>query len=122
MNAYQPLPSPQPKNNTRKKRAYDSHSKAKRILAAELSLKLTINSIIVLATLLSLYKLLPYYLSQQSKLKEVRNEIKDTQKRVDQLTEEFTYYFDSKQSQMLIKKYSPKIDEREIVIFWREGE
>ncbi|ELR97295.1 hypothetical protein [Gloeocapsa sp. PCC 73106] len=116
MNAQQPLYSPKP--NKRRKRSYDHQSKAEKLLAAEVSAKLFINGILTISAIASLAKLLPYYLSQQSELKEVRAEIQDTQTRVNRLNEEFTYYFDARQTQSQIKKYQLKVEPNERYIFW----
>lgn len=120
MNAHQPLPSPEPPRRKRKKRAYDSQSKAHRVMAAELTLKLTINSILTVISLVSLQRLLPYYLSQEINLDEVRDEIQDTETRVNELKTEFGYYFDRQESETQVQKYRSKMEEGERQIFWQE--
>lgn len=116
MNARQPLYSPKPRK--RRQRSYDHQSKAQKLLATEITVKLAINSVLTIAAITSLARLLPYYLSQQAQLQEVRAEVEDTQTRVNQLNQEFTYYFDTRQSQSQIKKYQLKIEPNERHIFW----
>jgi hypothetical protein len=117
MNAPQPWSSPSEKPKKKRRRSYDQQSKAQTILARELTAKLAINLILTIAISASLLKLFPYYFSQKAKLQAVQAEIKDTQIRVNQLNQEFTHYFDPKQSESLLKKSSIKLEPNERRLF-----
>jgi hypothetical protein len=108
---------PPEKPNKKQRRQYDQHSQAQRRLAREVSAKLVFNTILTIITSASLVRLVPYYLVQQDKLQEVKAEIQDTQDRVNQLNQEFSYYFDTKQSQSLVKKNTVKIAPNERRLF-----
>ena len=108
---------PPEKPNKKQRRQYDQYSQAQRRLAREVSAKLVFNTILTIITSASLVKLVPYYLVQQDKLQEVKAEIQDTQDRVNQLNQEFSYYFDTKQSQSLVKKNTVKIAPNERRLF-----
>lgn len=116
MNAQQPWYLP-PEKPRKRRRSYDQQSQAYRTLAKEISLKLFVNFILTIITGTSLVKLIPYYLNQQAQLQEIEAEIVDTQTRVNQLNQEFSYYFDAQQSQSLIKKYTVKIEPNEMRLF-----
>ncbi|TVQ44365.1 MAG: hypothetical protein EA365_10315 [Gloeocapsa sp. DLM2.Bin57] len=117
MNAQQPWSLPPEKPKQKRRRSYDQQSQAQKALAKEVSAKLFVNTILTLITTASLVRLVPYYLSQQAKLQEVKAEIQDTQTRVNQLNQEFSYYFDAQQSQSLIKRYTVKVDPSELRLF-----
>jgi hypothetical protein len=108
---------PPEKPNKKQRRQYDQYSQAQRRLAREVSAKLVFNTILTIITSASLVRLVPYYLVQQDKLQEVKAEIQDTQDRVNQLNQEFSYYFDTKQSQSLVKKNTVKIAPNERRLF-----
>jgi len=122
MNAQQSWYSPEEKPKKKRRRSYDSNSKAQQALAREATAKLVVNTILTLITSASLVKLVPYYLSQQAKLQEIRAEIQDTETRVNQLNQEFTSYFDKKQSEAIAKKYTVKVspDERRLFLIIKD--
>lgn len=117
MNVKQPWSLPPEKPRKKRRRNYDQQSQAQKALAKEVSAKLFVNTILTIITSASLVRLVPYYLTQQAKLQEVRAEIQDTQARVNQLNQEFSYYFNSQQSQSLIKKYNVKVSPDELRLF-----
>ncbi|MGL4881426.1 MAG: hypothetical protein ACRC8K_10210 [Waterburya sp.] len=70
-------------------------------IVAEMSLKLILSWVIAIGAIASVFKLLPYHLSQQSKLKELRFQVQETNARVDKLRDELNHNFDPQQTQNL---------------------
>src|SRR5919202_6747106 len=72
-------------------------------VAGETTVKLVVNVVISSAAIAGLVQLLPYHLSQQSKLQEVGAEVKRTEKRVNDLRTEFGRSFDSGQAKTVMQ-------------------
>lgn len=87
-------------------------------VAGETTAKLVVNVVISTAAIAGLVQLLPYHLSQQSKLGEVRAEVKRTEKRVNDLRTEFGRSFDSGQAKSVMQEQSYRIDpnQRQVVL------
>lgn len=87
-------------------------------VAGETTVKLVVNVVISAAALAGLVQLLPYHLLQQSKLGEVRAEVKRTEKRVNDLRTEFGRSFDSGQAKSVMQEQSYRIDpnQRQVVL------
>jgi len=75
-------------------------------LALETLLKLTVNGVLSAAALVALINLLPYHWTQQERLSEVRTEVRQTEKRVAQLRDNFSRSFDPGQAQNVIQEQS----------------
>ena len=93
MNALQPiepLKSPRSKSKFRKRRRRNHSHLA---TAVEITIKLLVNGILSTAAIAAIIKLLPYHLSQQAKLREIRLEVKQTEVRVNQLSNSFNRTF-----------------------------
>ena len=87
-------------------------------VAGETTAKLVVNVVISAAAITGLVQLLPYHLSQQSKLGEVRAEVKRTEKRVNDLRSEFGRSFDAGQAKSVMQEQSYRIDpnQRQVVL------
>jgi hypothetical protein len=94
------------------------HSDPYRGVTVEVSLKLVLSWIIAIAALSSLIKLVPYHLSQQAKLKELRTQIKETDARVSQLREQLHHNFDPQQTRSLMEQYSSLLSPNQSRIYW----
>jgi hypothetical protein len=70
------------------------------------------------AALTALVQLLPYHLSQQAKLREVRAEVKRTETRVNNLRTDFSRSFDSGQAKSVMQEQSYRVDpnQRQVVL------
>jgi outer membrane murein-binding lipoprotein Lpp len=79
-----------------------------------------LSSILSIAAIASLVKLLPYHWSQQAKLKELRTQVKETEARVNQLRQELENNFDPQQAQNLMHQYGTQINRTQSRIFWLE--
>ncbi|HEY9711412.1 MAG TPA: hypothetical protein V6D48_24610 [Oculatellaceae cyanobacterium] len=79
---------------------------------------MVVNVVISAAAIAGLVQLLPYHLSQQSKLGEVRAEVKRTEKRVNDLRTEFGRSFDAGQAKSVMQEQSYRIDpnQRQVVL------
>ncbi len=102
---------------TRKKRPYPRKS-AYRGIKAEITLKLIFSWAIAIASLASAIKLLPYHLSQQAKLKEIRIQVEGSEARVVRLREQLNHNFDPQQTKNLMKQYSSLLAPNQNRIYW----
>lgn len=87
-------------------------------MTAELSLKLIFSWIVAIASVVSLIKLVPYHLSQQAKLKELKIQVSETDARVSKLREQLNHNFDPQQTQSLMEQYSSLISPDRQRIYW----
>ncbi|NES85376.1 MAG: hypothetical protein F6K10_30405 [Moorea sp. SIO2B7] len=81
----EPQESPRVKPRRLPRRRHDSH----RAVAIEITAKLLVNGVLSAAAITALMKLLPYHLSQQAKLREIRMEVGETSERVNKLYNNF---------------------------------
>ena len=63
-------------------------------------------------------KLLPYHLSQQEKLQELRIQVQETEARVVKLREQLNKNFDPQQTKNLMEKYSSLLAPNQSRIYW----
>ena len=89
-------------------------------LVAETSLKLFFSLVIGATALVSVIRLVPYHFSQKAKLKEIRSQVEETERRVEILRNQLNRNFDSEQTQILMEEYSPKIAPNRSRVFWEE--
>ncbi len=89
-------------------------------LVAEISLKLFFSLVIGATAVVSVMRLVPYHFSQKAKLKEIRSQVKETERRVEILRDQLHRNFDSEQTQMLMEEYSPAIAPNRSRVFWEE--
>lgn len=87
-------------------------------LTAEISLKLVLSWAIALSAIASLFRLLPYHLTQQAKLKELRIQVQETDARVSKLREELNHNFDPHRTQSLMEQYSTLTSPNQSRIYW----
>lgn len=85
---------------------------------AEISLKLILSWAIALAAIASLFRLLPYHLSQQAKLKELRLQVRETEARVNKLRKQLNHNFDPQKTQSLMEQYSSLTSPNQTRIYW----
>jgi hypothetical protein len=93
-------------------------------ITAEVGLKVAVNGLLSTAAVAALINLLPYYTSQQAKLREVQSEVQQTETQVDQLQAEFSYSFDPLQARRVMQAQSGRVDpnQRQIVLIQKKGE
>ena len=89
-------------------------------LVAETSLKLFFSFVIGATAVVSVIRLVPYHLSQKAKLKEIRSQVEETERRVEILRNQLNRNFDSEQTQILMEEYSPNIAPNRSRVFWEE--
>jgi hypothetical protein len=112
-----PTPTVTPKRRRKPvRRANTTH----RAIALELTVKLMVNGILSVVAIAALMKLVPYHFSQQMKLREIRVEVKQTEERVNNLSETFSRTFDPRQTKNIMKEQSPKVDPSQRPIVWLE--
>jgi len=61
---------------------------------------------------------LPYHLTQQAKLKELRIQVQETDARVSKLREQLNHNFDPQQTQSLMEQYSTLTTPNQSRIYW----
>ena len=102
----------------RKKIRPKSRQNPYRGVTAEITLKLILSWAIAIAAIASLFRLLPYHLSQQAKLKELRMQVDETEARVGKLRNQLNYNFDPQKTQSLMEQYSSLTSPNQSRIYW----
>lgn len=87
-------------------------------VTAEISLKLILSWAIAISAIASFFRLLPYHLTQQAKLKELRIQVQETDARVTKLREQLNHNFDPQQTQVLMEQYSTLTAPNQSRIYW----
>ena len=105
---------------TRTKRPQRHHTD--RAIVGETIANLVVNVILCGAAFTGVIKLWPYHSSQQTKLREVRAEVKLTEKRVKRLKEDFSRSFDPKQAKSVMQEQSYRVDPDHLQVVWQESE
>ncbi|ACK64930.1 conserved hypothetical protein [Rippkaea orientalis PCC 8801] len=88
-------------------------------VAAEISVKLVVNGTLSIIAVLTLLKLLPYQMSQQEKLQEIRTQVQETEERVSRFRADFSQSFDPHQVKKVMQENSPLIEPNKRRIFWQ---
>ena len=87
-------------------------------VTAEIRLKLILSWAIAIAAIVSLIRLLPYHLSQQAKLEELRIQVQETDARVAKLRKQLNHNFDPQKTQSLMEQYSSLTSPNQSRIYW----
>ena len=87
-------------------------------VTAEIGLKLILSWAIAIAAIVSLFRLLPYHLTQRVKLKELRIQVDETDARVGKLREQLNHNFDPQRTQSLMEQYSSLTSPNQSRIYW----
>ena len=123
MNALQePLEKPKARRRrlSRRRKKLKTHNYSNGAVAMELTAKIVVNSLLSAAAIVTLIKLLPYQLSQQTKLNEVNIEVKEAEERVNELRDSFRRNFDPQQSRKIMQEQSPMVDPQQRRIIFIE--
>ncbi len=97
----------------------DRHRRSTRkLLVAEISIKLLVNCLLIATGLSTLVKLVPSYVSQLAKLHEIKLMVNQTQNRVDRLGTKFNANFDPKRTQTIVEEQTPLIRRGQVPVFW----
>jgi hypothetical protein len=119
MNALQEPPNPPRLTSKKQPRNSSYHrSRSDRPVAIEITAKLVVNSILSVVAIAALVELLPYQLTQQEKLQELRLEVQATETRIGDLKKDFARYSDPVQAQKVMQAQNPRLepDSRRIVL------
>lgn len=124
MNAIEPSqshlqPAPNSRIVPRTRRQQRRHPN--RAIAIETTAKLAVNVVLSSAAIAALVQLLPYHLSQQAKLGEIREEVKRTEKRVNRLSNNFSRYFDPQQAKSVMQEQSHRVDPSQRQVVWLDN-
>jgi len=103
------------------------HSKATKVstklpvgLVVETTLKLAVNVTLSVAAFSTLTRILPYQLSQQEKLQEIRAEVNVTEGRVNRLRDDFSHHFDPQQTKSIMQEQSNRVDPKQLQVVWTD--
>ncbi|XTZ09787.1 MAG: hypothetical protein ACQZ3N_06335 [cyanobacterium endosymbiont of Rhopalodia yunnanensis] len=88
-------------------------------MTTEIKVKLIVNGTLSVIAAFTLLKLLPYQFLQQEKLKEVRTQVQETERRVEELRKDFSRSFDPHQVKQVMQENSPLIDPNKRQIYWK---
>lgn len=111
MDSQQPKPKKTRSKSRRRPNPY-------RGVKAEITLKLILSWAIAIAAIASVFRLLPYHLSQQAKLKELRMQVQETDARVSKLRKQLNHNFDPQRTQSLMEQYSSLTSPNQSRIYW----
>jgi hypothetical protein len=89
-------------------------------VTAEISLKLILSWAIAISAIASFFRLLPYHLTQQAKLKELNIQVQETDARVTKLREQLNHNFDPQETQSLREQYTTLTQPNQSRIYWLE--
>jgi cell division protein FtsB len=123
MNALRPSPTPLRSVGSPQRRI-SRHTLPRRqrhprhAVVVEVAAKFAVNMVLTIAAIATLIKLVPYHVSQEQKLQELRAEVKATKDRVDQLQTDFNRYFDPSQTERIMQEQSNRINPNQIQIIW----
>lgn len=123
MNAFQPsTPTRQPSEPrrmaSRTQRRQRRHSY--QAIFGETTARLMVNVVLSAAAIAGLVQLLPYHLSQQAKLRELRTEVKVTEERVKNLRADFSRSFAPGQVRSVMQEQSYRVDPNQRQVVWQE--
>jgi uncharacterized membrane-anchored protein YhcB (DUF1043 family) len=82
------------------------------------SARLGVNVLLGIIAISTLIKLVPYNLTQQKRLEEVRSEVVKLDERVDELRAEFDRHFDPHQSMHVMQEQSARVNPNQRQIVW----
>jgi cell division protein FtsB len=91
-------------------------------IAVEIFIKLSVNVVLSAAAITALSQLIPYQLSQQTKLQELELETAETAARVSQLEKEFEFNTDPSQAQRVMQEYSTRVNPNQVKVVFVEPE
>jgi hypothetical protein len=90
-------------------------------LVVEATFKLAVNITLSVAAISTLTRILPYQLSQQEKLQEIRAEVNVTEGRVNRLRDDFSRHFDPQQTKAIMQEQSNRVDPKQLQVVWTDG-
>ena len=109
-------PSPaQPQRRSRtQSRRHSPHQSA----ILEVSLKLSVNLILIATGVSTLAHLIPYNMSQQSDLEHLQSEVKEANAKVGGLQEDFDRHFDPQQALNVMQEQNIRFNPRQKQVVW----
>ena len=105
------------RNKLRKPSALTFHHQ----IELEVKIKLLVNGLLSIASIVAIAKLVPYQLSQLEKLEDIRAKTGVLEAEVQQLRKDFTRNFDSRQTQKIMQEQSPFIAPNQRRIYWKQS-
>ncbi|MDR9403458.1 MAG: hypothetical protein RI580_08465 [Halothece sp. Uz-M2-17] len=109
-----------PKTHSRRKKTTRRKLPRYSGLTLEISAKILVNTVLAIAAMTAINKLIPNYQTQQSRLEEVQQEVEETQARVDELNQAFTRNFDPYQSEVILQEQTNQIKSNQRHVVWLE--
>jgi hypothetical protein len=123
MNAFQPQTPPQQPEELRRianrtQRRQRRHSY--QAVAGEMTARLAVNLVLCTAAIAGLVRLVPYHLEVQAQLRQVRTEVKRTEKRVEDLRGDFGNTFGLGQANSVPPEYTYRVDPNQRPVWLQE--
>jgi hypothetical protein len=115
------LAPPRQRQSAKSARASAASTKLPVGLVVETTFKLAVNITLSVAAISTLMRILPYQLSQQEKLQEIRAEVNVTQGRVSRLRDDFSHQFDPQQTKAIMQEQSNRVDPKQLQVVWTDG-
>ena len=107
-----------PKRNKQKKPSVlTSHQQ----IEFEVKIKLLVNGLLSIASIVAIAKLVPYQLSQLENLEDIRAKTEALDIEVQELRKDFNRNFDSYQTRKVMQEQSPFIAPNQRRIYWKES-
>lgn len=111
MNAIQqPTPPLKPEEPRRIARKRKNRRHPYQTAARQTATKVVVNLLLTIVAGSAIIKLVPYYLSQQRQLQEIRSEVELAEGRVERLRTDFNRYFDPQQARSVMQEQSNRIE------------
>jgi len=89
--------------------------------AFEVSAKLAVNLLLSATAIAALVHLVPYLRSQQTKLQEMRSEVKSATHRVKQAKVQFDRNLDPQQARQIMQEQTNRIEPQQLQIVWTDS-
>jgi hypothetical protein len=125
MNAIQPSTPPRQQpiepRRTAPRTQHRQRHYSYRALAGETTVRLVVNIVLCAAAITGLAQLLPYHLSQQAKLGEVRSEVKRTEARVKNLRLDLGRSIAPGEANSVMQEQSFRVDPNQRKVVWQES-
>ena len=87
-------------------------------ITVEVTAKLVVNILLSAVAISVLARILPYQISQQEKLQEIRTEVQRSEARVNQLRADLNRYFDPQQTQNVLQESQYRIAPQKKQVIW----
>ena len=116
------IPSPsKPFRPKRNKSRTSSRLRVHQQIELEVKIKLLVNGLLSIVSIVAIAKLVPYQLSQLEKLEDIRAKTAALEAEIQQLRQDFSRNFDAHQTRKIMQEQSPFIAPNQRRIYWKQS-